>query len=63
MLTNQKRCDLILASLFPNQQDLIERWWTSPNKAFGEITPEQMFAKDEQVVVKYLYAQISGDYS
>lgn len=62
MLTNQERCDLILASLFPNQQDLIEKWWTSPNKAFGDVTPEQIFAEDEQVVVKYLYAQISGDY-
>lgn len=62
MLTNQERCDLILASLFPKQQDLIEKWWTSPNKAFGEITPEQMFAEDEQAVVKYLYAQISDDY-
>lgn len=63
MLTNQERCDIILASLFPDQPLLIEKWWTSPNKAFDLSTPSRMFEQDESRVVKYLYGQLNSDYS
>ncbi len=53
--------DRILYSLL-GSQELVQKWWASPNKAFDEMTPIEMLNRDEARVKKYLLAQLSGDY-
>jgi len=55
-------CDRLLANLFPNQQDMCEKWWNSPNKAFSDLEPIRALDQNPQTVVQYLYSQFSGDY-
>lgn len=37
-------------------EDLVNRWWVSPNKAFGGETPVSAFAKNKKDVVTYVLA-------
>jgi len=43
--------------------ELVQKWWESPNKAFGDITPIEMWDRDKDRVKNYLLAQLNGDYS
>jgi hypothetical protein len=44
-------------------RELVELWWSSPNKAFdGEIPDDLLHSSRHQEVVKYILAQVSGDY-
>jgi hypothetical protein len=58
----REKCDIILAALFPCQEELQRAWWSSANKAFNESTPLEILDQDPDSVVKYLYCQISGEY-
>lgn len=62
---NKKKqfCDSMLQSLFPNQPELQQKWWVSPNKAFDNKTPEVVFDEDASRVATYLWSHLSGDYS
>ena len=51
----------ILYSLL-GSDELVQKWWSSPNKAFGDITPIEMLSRDETMIKNYLLAQLSGDY-
>jgi hypothetical protein len=53
MTDNMKqRCDLLLQAMVgPN---LVEKWWQSPNKAFGMKTAKEQFDIDPKVVYNYL---------
>jgi len=42
--------------------ELVKKWWASPNKAFDGMTPIEMWDRDKDRVKKYLLAQLSGDY-
>ena len=42
---------LIIAMVGKDNSDL---WWNSPNKEFGLITPNEMWAEDYQLVYNYL---------
>jgi hypothetical protein len=53
--------DRILYSLL-GSDELVQKWWSSPNKAFGDITPIEMLNRDETMIKNYLLAQLSGDY-
>ena len=53
--------DRILHSLL-GSEELVQKWWESPNKAFDELTPNEMLNRDEDQVKNYLLAQLSGDY-
>jgi hypothetical protein len=53
--------DRILYSLL-GSQELVQKWWSSSNKAFDEMTPIEMWDRDEARVKKYLLAQLSGEY-
>ena len=53
--------DRILYSLL-GSQELVQKWWASSNKAFDEMTPIEMWDRDEARVKNYLLAQLSGDY-
>lgn len=43
--------------------ELVQKWWSSPNKAFDDITPIEMWNRDKDRVKDYLLAQLNGDYS
>ena len=53
--------DRILYSLL-GSQELVQKWWASPNRAFGDISPIEMLNRDEARVKNYLLAQLSGEY-
>ena len=53
--------DRILYSLL-GSQELVQKWWSSSNKAFDDISPIEMLNRDEARVKKYLLAQLSGEY-
>ncbi len=63
MFATKEHCHIMLRSLFPNQPELQEKWWASPNKAFDGKTPEAMLQEDSLRVVKYLWSHLGGDYS
>jgi len=58
----KSRCDRVLLALL-GSQDLVDGWWTSPNRAFDGETPLQTLDKNHHRVVNYLLAQLNGDYS
>lgn len=35
-------------------KELVAQWWDSPNRAFGEDTPEQVFRERPDNVVMYI---------
>lgn len=43
--------------------ELVQKWWSSPNKAFDDMTPSEMWDRDKDRVKNYLLAQLNGDYS
>ena len=51
----------ILYSLL-GSQELVQKWWSSPNRAFDEMTPNEMLNRDKDRVKNYLLGQLSGDY-
>ena len=53
--------DRILYALL-GSEELVQKWWVSPNKAFDEMTPIEMWNRDKDRVKKYLLAQLSGEY-
>ena len=54
--------DRILYALL-GSNELVQKWWESPNKAFDEMTPIEMWDRDKDRVKNYLLAQLNGDYS
>ena len=53
--------DRILHALL-GSNELVQKWWVSPNKAFDDISPIEMWNRDKDRVKKYLLAQLSGEY-
>ena len=43
--------------------ELVQKWWSSSNKAFDDMTPSEMWDRDKDRVKNYLLAQLNGDYS
>jgi hypothetical protein len=44
--------EMLLAML--GSKELVEKWWNSPNRAFGYDTPEQAFRDRPNNVVMYI---------
>jgi hypothetical protein len=61
MLVPEKYNRILHALL--GSDELVKKWWSSPNKAFGELTPNEMWDRDKDRVKNYLLAQLSGEYS
>lgn len=57
----KQKCDVMLQALLGNKE-VIVKWWNTPNKAFNDETPIEVFERDEQLVFKYLASQCSGSY-
>jgi Protein of unknown function (DUF2384) len=60
MVTPDKYNRILYALL--GSDELVKKWWSSPNKAFGEMTPIEMWDRDKDRVKNYLLAQLSGEY-
>ena len=43
--------------------ELVQKWWASPNRSFGNVTPIEMWDRDKDRVKNYLLGQLNGDYS
>lgn len=41
-------------------KDLVDAWWASPNKAFGNITPNEQWLNDPDSVYMYLMQHAYG---
>jgi len=53
--------DRILYALL-GSNELVQKWWSSPNRAFDDISPIEMWNRDKDRVKKYLLAQLNGEY-
>jgi hypothetical protein len=62
MGTQLQYLNTILFSLL-GSNDLVRRWWESPNKAFDNLTPVEAYKTDKKLVINYILAQNNGDYS
>ena len=60
MVTPDKYNRILYALL--GSDELVKKWWSSPNRAFGEMTPIEMWDRDKDRVKNYLLAQLSGEY-
>jgi len=45
-------CDRLIEAMVG--KDLVNKWWSSPNKAFDGTTPAEMFSEDPRSVYEYL---------
>ena len=59
----ETKINQILLSLL-GSQELVQRWWASPNKAFDNEIPDDLYHSDlHNVVVRYIMRAASGDFS
>jgi len=47
---------MLLAML--GSEDLSQKWWGSPNKAFDDLRPYDMYAIDPQRVYNYVFSYL-----
>lgn len=52
----KERLDRLLMSLL-GDEDLVKRWWISPNLAFNGEHPEKVFDNDPPKVIEYILKQ------
>ena len=52
----RERLDKLLAALL-GDEDLVDKWWNSPNLAFKAQTPEELIQVHPQIVVNYILKQ------
>ncbi len=50
--------EMLLAML--GSQELVNKWWSSPNKAFDLLTPQQAFNSNPEWVVAYILKHSYG---
>jgi hypothetical protein len=58
MTETETRLNRMLMSLL-GSDELVQRWWTSPNRAFDYQTPKQVFDTNPNRVVQYILDQFS----
>lgn len=54
------RCDALVVAMLG--KELADKWWTGPNKAFGDDTPEQMYSVAPSAVYAYLMKCAEGEW-
>ena len=58
MDSDKKRKLNIMLFTMLGSDDLVNRWWESPNLAFEDKTPNQMYEEDEQQVIDYVLSYL-----
>jgi hypothetical protein len=56
---SKNKLDSILFAMLGNNE-LVEKWWDSPNKAFDMITPKEMLDLNHECVVNYILNHAFG---
>jgi hypothetical protein len=56
----RQRCDALLVAMLG--KDLASRWWSNPNKAFADETPEVIFNVAPNTVYAYLLKSAEGEW-
>ena len=51
----------MLAAMLGNNK-LVQTWWSSPNKAFANKTPNAVFESNPDTVYKYLTSHMEGNW-
>lgn len=54
------RCEALVTAMVG--KELTEKWWNSPNKAFGGDTPEQIYSVAPSAVYAYLMKSAEGEW-
>ena len=58
----KQRLNVFLFSLL-GSHELVDRWWTLPNKHWDMRTPDDVLLTDSKSIINYIAAQLNGDYS
>jgi len=58
MDSDKKRKLNIMLFTMLGSDDLVNRWWESPNLAFENKTPDQVYEEDEQQVIDYVLSYL-----
>lgn len=58
MDSDKKRKLNIMLFAMLGSDDLVNKWWESPNLAFENKTPNQMYEEDEQQVIDYVLSYL-----
>jgi hypothetical protein len=58
MDSDKKRKLNIMLFAMLGSDDLVNRWWESPNLAFENKTPDQVYEEDEQQVIDYVLSYL-----
>jgi hypothetical protein len=58
MDSDKKRKLNIMLFAMLGSDDLVNKWWESPNLAFENKTPDQVYEEDEQQVIDYVLSYL-----
>ena len=64
ILLSKKQLDAMLFAML-GSDELVHKWWVSPNKAFDDMFPKDVYYQDpngRQEISDYIYAYASGSY-
>ena len=53
----KRKLNVCLFAMLGND-DLVNRWWESPNLAFENKTPNEVYEKNEQQVIDYVLSYL-----
>ena len=53
----RRKLNVCLFAMLGND-DLVNRWWESPNLAFENKTPNEVYEKNEQQVIDYVLSYL-----
>jgi hypothetical protein len=56
----RQQCDALLVAMVG--PELVVKWWTSPNRAFANDTPELVFSTAPELVYAYLLKSAEGEW-
>ena len=56
----RKRCEALITAMVG--AELVSKWWNSPNRAFGDDTPEQIYSVAPSAVYAYLMKSAEGEW-
>lgn len=56
-MNSKEKLDKFLLSLL-GSEELVHKWWNSPNKAFDMKTPQEVFDRDKDEVKAYVIKQL-----
>lgn len=59
MIVSIEKLNRVLLSLL-GSNDLVNRWWASPNKAFNNQKPRDVYIDSPETVSKYIFDQLEA---